>query len=135
MSARPTALLATAAAAALLAAGCGGTRTAEQSGGPNAVLGGGARSTPYDPRATPLSCMRADRLPARLDGERAIVIGAGPGAPRAVFKPDAGTAQGAQVLGDAEGAEVIGSALLYTNAGSDALLKRVETCLGEIVGY
>lgn len=132
MSARPVAL---AAVAALLVAGCGSTRTPEQSGGPNAVLGGGARATPYDPRATPLSCMQADGLPARLDGERAIVVGTGPGAPRAYFQVDGGTAQGTQVRGDAQGAEVIGSALLYTNAGSDALLKRVETCLGEIVGY
>lgn len=132
MSARPIALIAV---AGLLVAGCGSTRTPEQSGGPNAIAGGGARVAPYDPRATPLACMKADRLPARLDGERAIVIGTGPGAPRAVFQVDGGTAQGTQVRGDAEGAEVIGSALLYTNAGSDALLTKVETCLGEIVGY
>ncbi len=132
MTARPLALVLV---AGVLVAGCGSSRTPEQSGGPNAVLGGGARATPYDPRTTPLACMRAKGLPAAIDGADAIRIGAGPGAPRAVFAPDGGTAQGTQIRGDAEGAEVIGSALLYTNGGGDTVLGKIEKCLGKIVGY
>ncbi len=132
MTVRPLALVL---AAGLLTAGCGGTRTPEQSGGPNAVLGAGARASAYDPRTTPLECIRGTGLPAAIDGPDAIRVGAGPGAPRAVFAPDGGTAQGTQIRGDSQGAEVIGSALLFTNAGDDALLGKIEKCLGKIVGY
>jgi hypothetical protein len=120
-----TTRVAAACACALLvaAAGCG------SSGGAAGTGGGGQGPNPNDKRAVALACLRDEQgLDARLTGQKSIQVD-GRGGPRIEFSISAGEAEGRQFQGQAEGAEQIGVALLFVNQGSDALLKKIETCL------
>ncbi len=107
------------------ASGAGGRPTSAR----GASAPGSYSSQPYNPVTGPLRCLRQAGLRAHHDGPGAIqVVPKGRG-PRVVFAATPGDAQAAQIHGQAEGAEVIGNALVYPNAASDAMLKKVETCL------
>ena len=51
-----------------------------------------------------------------------------------VFYPDAGTAEGQQIMGQGVGAELIGSALLYPNNTTGGELTNVENCTAVGIG-
>jgi len=120
--------------AALVLVACGAGASGAGAGGrPTSARGASApgsySSQPYNPVTGPLRCLRQAGLRAHHDGPGAIqVVPKGRG-PRVVFAATPGDAQAAQIHGQAEGAEVIGNALVYPNAASDAMLKKVETCL------
>jgi hypothetical protein len=83
---------------------------------------------PNDKRAVALACIRDDGLEARYSGEKSIQVD-GVGGPRVEFLLSGGEAEGRQFQGGAQGAEQIGAALLFVNEGSEADLKKIETCL------
>ena len=76
-----------------------------------------------------MACFEEEGIDARLEGEREVVVGDGPGAPRIRFFLTAGESEAAQFKGRGEGSEQIGAAWLYVNEGSDELLEDVENCL------
>jgi hypothetical protein len=78
-----------------------------------------------------MACFEEEGIDARLEGDREVVVGDGPGAPRIEFFLTAGESEAAQFQGRGEGAEQIGAAWLYVNEGSDDLLEGVENCLAE----
>jgi hypothetical protein len=85
-----------------------------------------------DKRAVAMTCFQEEGLDARLEGDNAIVIGDGEGAPRIKFFLTSGLSEGRQFQGRAEGAEQIGPALLYVNEGEDDVLETVENCLADL---
>ena len=112
----PTAL----AACAVLVAGCGGSEARED-------------IDPGDQRANALACMTEDKdLDARAVDPDSIQVGREGEGPRIRFFTNSGESEAAQFEGNAEGSEHIGRALLFTQKGSDALLKDVEECLSDL---
>ncbi len=90
---------------------------------------GGGGPDPNDKRAVALACIRDEQgLEARLAGEKSIQVD-GPRGPRVEFMVSSGEAEGRQFQGEAQDAEQIGAALLFINQGSEAELKKIETCL------
>lgn len=122
-------------------AGCGGqgTRSPSASGGNVAAASGGPAAAPshataaYDPRSTPLSCMRGEHLKAHFQGANAIRFDGGSGAPQIVFASTPDEAVALQLHGQAEGAEVIGQALLFVHHAPESELKAIEKCLDKQV--
>jgi hypothetical protein len=103
-------------------------------GTPGIAKNPGTRGKVDDPRTTKndhLACLRQANLQVAEIGGADVQIGSPPGGPSVHFTPTAGVAQGLQMDGQPQyqGAEVIGSALLYPNQGSDAELKKIESCL------
>lgn len=95
----------------------------------NGSSGGGPN--PNDKRAVALNCItNREGLDARLVGEKSIQVD-GPSGPRAEFFVSSGEAEALQFQGDAQGAQQIGAALLFVNKASDAVLGKVEACLGD----
>lgn len=91
--------------------------------------GGGAGPDPNDKRAVALACIRDEQgLEARLAGDKSIQVDGARG-PRVEFTVSSGEAEGRQFAGEAQDAEQIGAALLFINQGSEAQLKKIETCL------
>jgi hypothetical protein len=84
-----------------------------------------------DTRSVVMSCFEKEGIDAREVGDREVVIGDGPGAPRIEFFLTAGESEAAQFQGKGEGTEQIGAAWLHVNDGSDELLKPVEDCLAD----
>jgi hypothetical protein len=84
-----------------------------------------------DTRSVVMACLEEEGVDARLQGDREIVVGDGPGAPRIRFFLTAGESEAAQFKGRGEGTEQIGAAWLFVNEGSDDLLEEVENCLAE----
>ena len=104
------------------AAGCGlGDDNGGSGGGPN----------PNDKRAVALNCItNREGLDARLAGEKSIQVD-GPSGPRVEFFVSSGEAEALQFQGEAQGAQQVGAALLFVNQASDAVLEKVEACLGD----
>ncbi len=123
-----------AAIAALALAGCGGSFTNPPAGSANVTQGRGRVDDPRTNDPNHVACLRNAGVPVTLvtvHGTPGLVLGSTPGSPTVAFEPTDGVAQGLQISGVnwAQGAEVIGAALLFDNQGSDALLKKIETCL------
>ena len=91
--------------------------------------GGAGGPDPNDKRAVALACIRDEqRLEARLAGEKSIQVDGARG-PRVEFTVSSGEAEGRQFQGEVQDAEQIGAALLFINDGTEAQLKKIETCL------
>ena len=88
-----------------------------------------------DPRKNHLPCLRALDVPlhlytTRADRLPAIQVGTYPYGPTIVFEPNEGDAEYLQMEAVEQGAEFIGQALVYPNRTSDALMAKVEKCIG-----
>jgi hypothetical protein len=84
-----------------------------------------------DTRSVVMACFEKEDIDAREVGDREVVIGDGPDAPRIEFFLTAGESEAAQFQGKGEGTEQIGATWLHTNGGSDELLEPVENCLAD----
>ena len=86
----------------------------------------------FNPAIKHFVCLRQEHIAAHLKtqgGLPTIQVRTRPSGPTVEFLATPGAAQDQQIKGLAQGAEVIGAALLYPNRASDALLKKVETCV------
>ena len=132
-------LLAATALAALLLSACGSSAKPVAGSIPASKPNG--RGKVDDPRVdnpNRVMCLKQDgfhvtelRLGA---GELpSLQIGTSPSGPTIIYEPTAGAAQGAVMQGLywAQGAEVIGSALVFPNQSSNAVMKKVETCIAQ----
>lgn len=114
---------------ALTVAGCGSVRTADQSGGQDAVRGGAAGFKPFQPRDRLIECLREKGVEAVAKGEDEIQVLPASTGPRIVMAADPEAATALQVRGKAEGAELMGRALVYAGRSSDAQVEQVQDCL------
>ncbi len=109
--------------------GCGSVRTAAQSGGENAQLGGAKGFGPYQPRDRFVECARGLGLQVNPIGQdTAQLLPAATGA-RVVFAVDMDAATVLQIRGQAEGAEQIGQAVVYSSRASDSQIEQIQNCL------
>ena len=110
-------------------AGCGSVRTAEQSGGEDAIRGGAAGFKTFQPRDELLQCLRAGGAEAIAVGEDVIQMLPAGTAPRIVMQVEPAAAVVRQIRGNAEGAEVIGRAVVYAGRSSDSQVELIQDCL------
>jgi hypothetical protein len=87
-----------------------------------------------DPRTRYLSCLHDDHFQVRKFDFgprkfRSLQINSRPDGPTVVFQATPGIAEGDQIMGLDAGAEVLGSAQIYPNHATNALMKKVESCL------
>jgi len=110
-------------------AGCGSVRTAQQSGGEDAVRGGAAGFKPFQPRDELLQCLRSKGADAVAVGSDAIQMLPAATAPRIVMQVEPAEAVVLQIRGKAEGAQVIGRAVVYAGRSSDSQVELIQDCL------
>ena len=105
----PVALVALVASATLSACGAPGERA------------GGV----YDPRASVVSCLQEEGVPARLSGPVDVLAGG----VRIEFMSTSGAAVARSIAGRSQGAEQIGRALIWVGGAPDGRLKTIEECV------
>lgn len=125
-------LAAAAGLAAVALSGCGAINVKPAApAGSSTLVSRGKIDDPRIARVNRVSCLRKAGVSVREVGASALQVGAPSVGPYVNFEPTPGGAQFDQISGRYPGAEVIGSALLFPNHAPDALLSKVEACIGQ----
>lgn len=110
--------------------GCGSPRSPLLSGGQDPLVGGSAGHNAPDPPAGLVSCLAGQGVKATRSGPSEVEVLPVAKGLRVVFPANPAVAESEQARGRAEGAELVGAGLIHVGTADDALLSRVEGCLG-----
>lgn len=124
-------LLAAALLPALALAACGSASSSV--GGGYSAGSGGKAPTSFDPRTTPLRCIKAKHVPAakstNANEPNVLVIMPVTSGARVTWLKTPAETESAQLNNQYPGAEMIGPAAFQVGTLSDASAKKIEKCL------